>query len=158
MLADGREALCLEELQIVKFNQTKEGCTELLPIGKFKGLERVNLCSTWFPIDMKRQETDTDLNDSAQRDFERIVWLLKGSLTHLQLGNYIWDDILVYIAEMCKELELVQINSTQITDLALCQLLKRSEHLKCLDVSGCTQFSGLAFAAVESENYVAKKL
>ena len=107
---------------------------------------------------MKRVELDTELEVSGAKDFERVVWLLKGSLTHLHLGNYIWDDLFVYVAEMCKELELVQINSTQITDLALCHLLKRSEHLKNLDVSGCTSFSGLAFAAVEPENYIAKKL
>jgi hypothetical protein len=138
MLVDGREAQSLEELQIVKFNQTKEGASELLPIGKLKSLEKLNLCSTWFPIDLKRVESDNDVEVSGAKDFERMIWLIKGSLTHLQLGNYIWDDLFVYIAEMCKELELVQINSTQLTDLALCHLLKRSEHLKSLDVSGCT--------------------
>jgi hypothetical protein len=87
---------------------------------------------------MKRLELDTELEVSGAKDFERVLWLLKGSLTHLHLGNYIRDDLFVCVAEMCKELELVQINSTQITDHALSHLLKRSEHLKNLDVSGST--------------------
>jgi len=107
-------------------------------MGKLKSLERLNLCSTWFPLNLKRNESENEAEVSGAKDFERVIWLLKGSLTHLQLGNFIWDDLFVYIATMCKELELVQINSTQLTDQALCELLKKSEHLKSLDVSGCT--------------------
>lgn len=76
---------------------------ELLPLGKLKGLRRLNLCSTWFPLDLKRTEADADPAEvSGARDFERIIWLLKGSLTHLQIGNYIWDDLFVYVATMCR--------------------------------------------------------
>jgi hypothetical protein len=59
---------------------------------------------------------------------------------------------------MCKELELIQLNSTQVTDGSICHLLKRAQHLKSVDLSGCTLFSGLAFAEVDENNYVAKKL
>ena len=85
MLADGKEAQTLEELQIVKFNQTKAGtASELLPIGKLRKLERLNLCSTWFPLDLKRNEPDTDAAEvSGARDFERIIWLIKSTIKQL---------------------------------------------------------------------------
>ena len=109
MIADGIEAQNLEELQIVKFNQTKPGvASELLPLGKLKKLERLNLSSTWFPLDLKRNEPDTDAAEvSGARDFERIIWLVKGTLKNLQIGNYIWDDLFVYLATMCKQIELL---------------------------------------------------
>ena len=79
-------------------------------------------------------------------------------MTHLYLGNYLVDELVIYIAEMCKEIEQVEINSTQITDVAISHLLKRAEHLKALDVSGCTNFTGLAFADVDDENFKSTKL
>ena len=75
-----------------------------------------------------------------------IFFSLKASLTHLYLGDYIWDEIVIYIAEMCKELELVEFNSSKLTDYAISHLLRRAEHLNALDVSGCSNFTGLAFA------------
>jgi hypothetical protein len=56
-------------------------------------------------------EDDTGVDVVGDRDFERIIWNLKGSLTHISLGNYIWDDLLIYIGELCKELEIIAVNS-----------------------------------------------
>ena len=44
----------------------------------------------------------------------------------LRLGDYIWDDIVIYIAELCKELEVVEINSGGVSDAAISHLLKRA--------------------------------
>lgn len=85
MLAESKESQSLEELQIVKFNQVKEGAAELLAIGKLKCVERLNLCSTWFPLNLIKAEAEAEaeVDVTGTRDFERIIWLLKGSLTHL---------------------------------------------------------------------------
>lgn len=98
----------LKELQIVKFNQRKqENLGELLKLGKFKALERLNLCSTWFPLQVKVASGEDGADVSGSRDLERIMWGLKNNIKNLILGNYLWDDILVYIGEICKELEVV---------------------------------------------------
>ena len=95
---------------------------------------------------------------SGSRELERVIFSLKGSLTHLHLGDYIWDDLLIYISEICKELEVVQLYSKKITDGSISHLLKRAEHLSALDVSGCSQFNGLAFFEVEAETFKSTKL
>lgn len=106
------DAKTLEDLQIVKFIQKKpEGVTELLPLTELKSLQRLNLCATWFPLELKMAEDDNGNDVTGARDFERIIWALKGSLTQLYLGNYVWDDLVIYIGEMCKNLEVVAINS-----------------------------------------------
>jgi hypothetical protein len=66
----------------------------------------------------------------------------------LSLGDFIWDELVIYIAEMCKELEIVEFNSTTVSDAAICHLLKRTEHLNAIDLSGCHNFTGLAFMAL----------
>ena len=53
-------------------------------------------------------EDDNGTDVSGSRDFEKIFWALRGSLTQLSIGNYIWDDLIIYIGEICKELEVVQ--------------------------------------------------
>lgn len=62
------------------------------------------------------------------------------------------------MAELCKELEILELNSVYISDAAISHVLKRSEHLTTLDVAGCTRFTGLAFSDVTSETIKAKKL
>ena len=53
---------------------------------------------------------------------------------------------MIYIAEICKELENVEINSEQVTDKGICEILKKSKFLRFLDISGCPNFVGVAFA------------
>jgi hypothetical protein len=90
-------------------------------------------------------EDDNGTDVSGSRDFEKIFWALRGSLTQLSIGNYIWDDLIIYIGEICKELEVVQINSALVTDGSILHMIKKSKHLTALDVSGCIKFCGLAF-------------
>lgn len=101
---------------------------------------------------------DDGIAISGSREIERIIFNLKGSLTQLTLGDYIWDDILIYIAEMCKELEIVSIYSKKITDGSISHLLKRAEHLTALDLSGVSEFMGLAFSDVEQDTLKSTKL
>ena len=81
-------------------------------LSKFKNLEKLNLCSTWFPLAFKMAEDENGVDVTGARDFEKIIWGLKGTLKQIYLGNYIWDDLLIYIVEMCKNLEVISINST----------------------------------------------
>ena len=62
------------------------------------------------------------------------------------------------MAELCKELEIIEINSSHVSDAAISHVLKRTEHLTVLDVAGCTSFTGLAFTEVTSETLKATKL
>ena len=95
---------------------------------------------------------------SGSKELEQVIFRLKGSLVELRLGNYIWDDFIIYVAELCKELEIVEINSVEISDAAISHLLKRAEHLTTLDVAGCSRFTGLAFTDVVTETLKCKKL
>ena len=65
--------------------------------------------------------------------------------TQLSIGNYIWDDLVIYIGEICKELEVIQINSALVTDGSILHMIKKCKHLTALDLSGCVKFCGLAF-------------
>lgn len=95
---------------------------------------------------------------SGSKELEQVIFRLKGSLVELRLGNYIWDDFIIYVAELCRELEIVEINSAEISDAAISHLLKRAEHLTTLDVAGCSRFTGLAFTDVDTETLKCKKL
>ena len=79
-------------------------------------------------------------------------------MIELRLGDYIWDDFIIYVSELCRELEYVEINSTQVSDAAISHLLRRAEHLTTLDVAGCMTFSGLAFSDVTPETFKCRKL
>ena len=103
-------------------------------------------------------EDDNGIDVSGARDFEKIIWGLKGRLTQLFLGNYVWDDLVIYIGEMCKSLQVVSISSAQVTDGSICHLLKRCEQLTALDVSGWPKFCGLALQELDQETFGAKNL
>ena len=103
-------------------------------------------------------EDDNGTDVSGSRDFEKIFWALRGSLTQLSIGNYIWDDLIIYIGEICKELEVVQINSALVTDGSILHMIIMSKLFKALDVSGCVKFCGISFQQVDQENFNATKL
>jgi hypothetical protein len=81
----------------------------------------------------------------GNREFEKVIWALKHSLTHLTLGDYMHDSLLIYIAIMCKQVEVLQLNSAQLTDGSIYHVLKSCANLKALDVSGVLKFTGAAF-------------
>lgn len=75
-------------------------------------METLSLCPTWWPLKVKLTDDDgSGLDITGSQEFERVIWSLKLSLKSLYLGNYMWDDMLVYICEMCKNLEQIRLNS-----------------------------------------------
>ena len=78
-------------------------------------------------------------------EMEALFFTLKNTLKRLNIGNFVWDDLIIYIAEMCKELEVLELNSQKLSDAAVNHVLKRATQLKVLDVSGITEFTGQAF-------------
>ena len=60
------------------------------------------------------------------REVEQLFFRLKNTLVKLNLGDYIWDDLLIYIAEMCKEIETLELNSQSISDAGVNHILKRA--------------------------------
>lgn len=59
-----------------------------------------------------------------------------------------YNDLLIYLAEIAKNLEHLVINSSSVTDAAISQLLVKSSKLKTLDISGCPNFCGIAFGEI----------
>ena len=166
LLVFGPEQKTLEELSITKFIQSTKhmkDLTELLPLKHLKSIKTLNLCFTSYPLVCEISDTSEEasfMNSaiSGSRELEQIFFCLKPTLTHIKLGDYIWDDFVIYMAEVCKNIEIVEFNSRQITDSAISHLLKRAEHLTALDVALCNQFTGLAFADVDLETFKSKQL
>jgi len=52
--------------------------------------------------------------------------------------------MLIYIAEMCRGLEKLEINSDCISDRSITQVLIKMTLLKYIDVSACPHFLGIA--------------
>jgi hypothetical protein len=94
---------------------------------------------------------------AGSRELELIFFSLKNRLRILNLGSYIYDEMLVYIAEMCVGLEKLELNSEQVTDRGLTPVLTKMTQLKYLDVAACPNFTGLALFEC-GEFYGAKEL
>ena len=160
----------LEELIIVKYYQPanpfnaeldrdvkEENLDELQQtLKKFTRLERLNFCSSYFTIDVHReavdQQNDQALAVTGNRFIELMFFNLKASLLEIHLGQWAYDDLIIYVSEICKELETVEINSVNVTDKSITEMLKKLKYLRFLDLSGCTNFVGVSFAeAIESE-------
>ncbi len=65
--------------------------------------------------------------------------------------------MLIYIAEMCKSLEKLEVNSEQVTDRGLSSVFVKLTQLKYIDVSACPNFTGIALFEA-GEHYGAKEL
>lgn len=121
---------------------------------KFSKLTSLNFCSTWHTVEVPKENID-EQNDQAIaltgcRELELVFFGLKDNLTELHLGEWAYDDIIIYIAELCKKIQIIEINSTKVTDPSICEILKKEVDLKVLDISGCQNFVGVAFSdAVE---------
>jgi len=165
-LSKSSEQESLKELTIVKFFQSpdnKDNAKDLVPLKEFRNLERLSLCASYFPLNVKPSDVShqaeyTNTAVSGCRELEQVLFSLRYTLYHVAFGNYIWDDLIVYMAEICKELEVVEFNSDTLTDAAISHLIKRAEHLTAIDVSGCKEFMGLAFADCDQTNFKSKKL
>jgi len=73
---------------------------------KFSKLERLNFCSTWFSVDIDRdainEQNDQAIAVTGNRDLELIFFGLKNTLIEIRLGEWAYNDIIIYIAEICK--------------------------------------------------------
>ena len=95
---------------------------------------------------------------AGSAEFERLFFSMRHSLRRLNLGDYIYDDLIVYIGEMCRNIEVLELNSRTLSDAAVAHMLNRAEHLKVIDVSGLVDFTGLALTDVHENNFGAKGL
>lgn len=86
-----------------------------------------------------------------------MLFSLKNNLRILHLGAYIYDELLSYIAEMCKALEKLEINSEQVTDRGITPLFVKLTQLKYIDLSACPNFTGVALIEA-GEHFGAKEL
>jgi len=94
---------------------------------------------------------------AGSRELEQIFFSLRHCLLEVSLGEYVWDELLIYISEMCKEIDSLEINNTQIGDAAISHILKRLTYLRVLDLSACANFTGMALAESVG-NFVATNL
>jgi hypothetical protein len=74
---------------------------------------------------------------TGNRDLEMIFFNLRSTLTELHIGEWAYDDLVTYISEICKKVEVIEINSSKITDQSVLQLLRKCKCLKVIDLSGC---------------------
>lgn len=105
---------------------------------------------------MDEQNDQTDALTGC-RDLELTFFGLKSTLKELHLGKWAFDDLIIYISEVCKFIEVLEINSDKVTDGSITQILKKLENLKELDISGCPQFIGVSFSDAQ-ENWASTKL
>lgn len=94
---------------------------------------------------------------AGSRELELLFFGLKNTLLVLHLGAYIYDEMLIYIAEMCKSLEKLEINSENVTDRGVTPLLVKLDKLKYIDLAACPNFSGLGVIEA-GEHFAAKEL
>jgi hypothetical protein len=65
----------------------------------------------------KTEELDVDgTGILGNRDFEQLFFKLKNSLVYLSLGDYIDDETLVFIVNICTKLEKLTVISRQVTN------------------------------------------
>lgn len=92
---------------------------------------------------------------TGSRELEMILFGLKETLIEIHLGQWAYDDLIIYMAEMCKKLEIIEINSDHITDTSVTAIFRKSKYLKVLDVAGCPNFVGGSFADAKEEDGLA---
>lgn len=78
-----------------------------------------------------------------------IFFGVRNTIKELHLGNYMYDQFIIYLVEICKGIVKLELNSQYISDYSIVEILKKSTALKHLDISACPKFSGIAFSEVE---------
>lgn len=78
-----------------------------------------------------------------------VFFNLKPTLKHLILGQYSYNELLIYLAEICKNLEKLEVNSDNVNDQGFVEVFRKMSQLKHLDIAACVNFSGLAFFDLE---------
>lgn len=92
------------------------------------------------------EQNDQTVAISGNRELELIFFGLKNTLIEVHFGEWMYNDLLIYIAEICKDIEIIEINSTQITDISIVEILRKLKFLRFIDLSGCPNFIGTAFS------------
>ena len=128
---------------------------------KFTSLSYLDLSSTYFPLVVPRSQID-DQNDqqvaiTGCRDLELIFFGLKDTLKELHLGNWVYDELLIYISQICKGVSVLEINSEFVSDAGVTQLFTKMEQLVSLDISACPKFLGVSFTDSQA-HWAATKL
>jgi hypothetical protein len=62
---------------------------------------------------------DHTLSIAGSRELELVFFNFKNQLRVLHLGYYIYDEMLVYIAEMCRGVEKLEVNSELVGDRSI---------------------------------------
>jgi hypothetical protein len=95
---------------------------------------------------------------AGSRELELVFFTMKNQLRVLHIGQYIYDEMLTYIAEMCHQtLEKLEVNSEKVTDRGITPLFTKMVNMKYIDLAGCPNFTGLAIFEA-GEHYGAKCL
>jgi hypothetical protein len=97
------------------------------------------------------------LSVAGSRELELVFFNLKNQLRVLHLGQYIYDEMLIYLSEMCRGIEKLEINSDYVSDRSITQVLVKMTQLKYIDVSACLHFLGVALQDA-GEHFGAKDL
>lgn len=113
-------------------------------------MKKINWCSTWWTIKLPRSDVgaDNDQTDSISgcREMELLFFGMGKRLQEMRIGQWAYDELMIYIGEMCKVLEVVEVNSDKVTDIGITHLLRKLAQLRLLDVSDCPNFLGTAFS------------
>jgi hypothetical protein len=78
---------------------------DLIPLKKLENLQSLNLCSTYYPIEFKVElpsENNQSINITGNAQIELFVMGIKSNILILHLGQYAYDELLIFVAEMCK--------------------------------------------------------
>jgi hypothetical protein len=150
-----QKSVLMEDGTVVKMLE------DIVPLKLFKNLQSLNLCSTYFPLEFQAEppdeQNDQMISIAGSRELELVFFNLKNQLRILHLGYYIYDELLNYVAEMCKGVEKLEINSEYISDRSISQVLIKMTKLLYIDVSACPHFLGVAIQDA-GEHFGAKDL
>lgn len=64
-----------------------------------------------MPREVVDAQNDQTMSLTGSNELELILFGLKDTLKEIHLGNWAFDDLIIYMAEICKFLEVIEINS-----------------------------------------------
>lgn len=108
--------------EICESSQISDGLSSISELAKLKKLQRLNLCSKWHSLHISGMR---DAQVPGCQQLEQVFYGLKATLVELRLGQWVCNDMLIYIAECVRGLEVVEINSEAVTDVGITALFRR---------------------------------
>lgn len=96
-----REGIYTVDGQVVREDvlaiKAREGMTQL---------QKLNFCSTWYTLKLPKEAVDNqnDQTDSITgcREIEMIFFGLGSRLIELHIGQWAYDELIIYVSNMCK--------------------------------------------------------